>query len=286
VHLLFSKPWTEDALLIPAGAKSQYYFVWPHPVGTLVGTTDTVTGRLESEPIPKKEEISEILARIARDIPGAGLGRENLVHAYAGIRNLPLRKSVQKGSSVRLSRKHEWCASEERLLTLLGGKFTSAAWTAAQGLGIFWEETRRKGALPHFSGALSRADISALAASQVNAFARAHGFSEEEQLRLIQRYGDSLERLDGQDDFSKISGSDVLRKLDLKLAFLEEQAFGIDDFLSRRVQREYFPGHELSLISELEAQLQAWGIPFDISQSEKYKMRVHEIDTLCKATGD
>lgn len=276
VHLIFSKVWKKDALLVPAGAQSQYYFIWPHPAGTLVGTTDHVCEFPEAEPMPHISEIEEILGRLARDVPKAGLGKENLVYAYAGIRNLPLRKGQTRKNSLRLSRRHEWCSTEDKLLSLLGGKFTSAVWTAEEGLRIFWEETKRRGNLPHFSSALVREDISSQAASRINALARSCGLTEQEQFAYVHRYGASLEGVNSEDDLAMLSPQDGIRAIDVKLGFSEEQALGLDDFLARRVQREYHQGHGLDAVPGIEESLKGWGIPYDEEQTEKYRRRVQE----------
>jgi glycerol-3-phosphate dehydrogenase len=130
-HLVFSTPWRDPSLFLPLSEAGRYYFVWPHPAGTLVGTTEREVHELEDDPQPTDDEVEEILARLERDLPGSGLTRATLHYAFAGIRTLPLR-SGRKGVS-RLSRKHIW-QQDRGVLTLLGGKYTTFAWTAGEGL--------------------------------------------------------------------------------------------------------------------------------------------------------
>src|SRR5579871_2947487 len=90
-HLLFDRPWTDPALFLPMEEPNRGYFVCPHPGGTLVGTTERDVERAEFDPLPTPGEVEEILARLARDLPGSGLDRRSLYYGFAGVRSLPVR---------------------------------------------------------------------------------------------------------------------------------------------------------------------------------------------------
>jgi len=131
-HLIFDRPWRGPSLFLPMEGKARYYFVWPHAAGTMVGTTERETDSLELDPLPGADEIEEILARLAKDLPASGLDRSSLHYAFAGVRTLPLRPDSRAGTT-RLSRKHIW-HGKTAIRTLVGGKLTTAAWTAEEGV--------------------------------------------------------------------------------------------------------------------------------------------------------
>jgi glycerol-3-phosphate dehydrogenase len=289
VHLIFSKPWDHPALLIPAGKKGQYYFVWPHPAGTLVGTTERAAEIAEMEPVPRIDEVQEILQRIERDIPHAGLSRDNLVYAFAGVRSLPLRDQTRgRSSTLSLSRKHRWVSSGPGLLSLLGGKFTSAAWTVEEGLASLWSLFEKSDRIKLLRGVpLRQSVVHQNTIEKFQKLSSAPEFSETEQflrLGLIDTYGEALEPLVDEDNiFEPIQGDSSIRHCELRIAFEEEQAMGIDDFLARRVQREYCAGHGLESIPSIEENLLKASCRFEKQQTEKYRQRVREITQLLTA---
>ena len=130
-HILFSRPWKAPALFLPMPEKARYYFVWPHFAGTLVGTTERVVHYKSDDPQPTKDEIEEIYHRLEKDLPNSGLNRETAHYAFAGIRTLVLRNNHK--NVAQLSRKHIWNKSGN-VFSLYGGKFTTAEWTAREGL--------------------------------------------------------------------------------------------------------------------------------------------------------
>lgn len=130
-HLLFSKKWDKPALFLPMQKKARYYFVWPHPAGTMVGTTEREITELAEDPQPTESEIEEILARLKTDLPDSGLNKDSMCGAFAGIRALPLRK--RSYDTTQISRKHIWHQSGN-ILSLFGGKLTTSEWSAKEGL--------------------------------------------------------------------------------------------------------------------------------------------------------
>jgi glycerol-3-phosphate dehydrogenase len=131
-HLLFSKQWTDPPVFLPVGEKGHYYWVWPHPYGAMAGTTEREIDEIADDPVPFPDEVDEILQRLERDVPYAGLDRNSLHYGFAGVRTLPLRAGAGRKSS-QLSRKHIW-RLDGTVLTLLGGKYTTFHWTACEGV--------------------------------------------------------------------------------------------------------------------------------------------------------
>jgi glycerol-3-phosphate dehydrogenase len=244
-HLLFSTPWRDPALFLPLKEKGRYYFVWPHPAGTLVGTTEREVNELELDPQPSAEEVEEVLGRLAKDLPNSGLRRDTLHYAFAGIRTLPMR-SARKGVS-RLSRKHIWRFSRG-VLTLLGGKYTTFAWTAAEGLARAQHElgipSRAVDALDDLPSVVDSRAMEHLLLQ----LREQHGYFGPAVERAVKRLGRIVLRYTEQSHAWNELTKGVLH-LELLNALELEHAETIEDVLRRRLDLEYTPSHGLECLS-------------------------------------
>ena len=275
VHLIFERPWRDAALFLPLSEKSRYYFVWPHAAGTMVGTTEREVDRADFDPLPRQDEIAEILERTARDLPALGLDRESLIYAFAGVRTLPVRSQV--GSVARLSRRHIWVESDG-IISLLGGKWTSANITAHEGvtraaklLGISGAQRSLDGvSLP---GALSAADLASLEQKLC-----ARGINLTHSKRLVARYGAVAHSFIDHEEF-RIELSPNLLAGELEISLKLEQAITIDDILRRRLDRELMPGHGLAELNATADYLREHGVDQSkiSQQSTAYRERVAKV---------
>lgn len=240
-HIIFTKPWTGPSLFLPMPGKARYYFVWPHHAGTLVGTTEREVSQVELDPLPSRDEIEEILGRLEKDIPDARLNRESACYAFAGIRTLPIRG--KDANSAVLSRKHIW-THDNGVLSLLGGKYTTASWTAFEGVkkaakilgrplskeAIKIREDLKK--LPGSANEAQRADLTKALSSR--------GVTPEAQNRLLGRYGKRL----GDNYLDSVEASpEKLIELETRIAIDTEQVESLEDLMRRRLELEYTEGH-------------------------------------------
>ncbi len=278
-HIVFAKPWTGPSLFLPMEGKARYYFVWPHPAGTLVGTTEREVDALPLDPLPSKDEIDEILSRLERDIPDAGLRRENACYCYAGIRTLPLRSSSSESSA--LSRKHIWLASDG-VLSLSGGKYTTAWWTAVEGL---HEAARLLGRELDMEALQSNESLKKLPGSmspdeELRVQELLRGSSASDQLRLTSRYGKRL--LESCCELASTS-SDRQLALEAEIALQTEQAETLEDLMRRRLELEMMPGHgihHLPMLRDVFRRLRPEA-DFD-AQAVSYRERMELIDQLLR----
>ncbi len=283
-HIIFSKKWDGPSLFLPMPGKARYYFVWPHPAGTLVGTTERPVTELELDPTPSGDEIEEILDRLERDIPDAGLTRANACYAFAGLRCLPLRDAP--GDTSILSRKHIWsCAGG--VLTLLGGKYTTAAWTALEGvtqaarmLGkpISREVIRQRVDLKKLPGSADMQTFNALEEKLRN-----QGVSEVVSLQLLRRYGSRIERY-----LPLINGmSDRVAQVEAAIALDTEQVECVEDLMRRRLELEYCAGHGEEYIRSIREVFQVMRPEIDFDrQIRRYWERMKKIDDILHESPD
>jgi glycerol-3-phosphate dehydrogenase len=206
-HLLFNREWTGPALFLPMPGKARYYFVWPHRGGTMVGTTESETKNVELDPLPICGEVEEILARLSKDMPNSGLSRESLYYAFVGIRSLPQRGT--KGTA-RVSRRHIW-EQRGKVVSLFGGKYTTAAATAREGLRIVMSVLGKSYSDPSVG----------LPTERTSELMKATHFSQDNLIDLA--------------------------KVHVKYS----QAVNLEDLMRLRLGLEYLPGHGLDRLEEV-----------------------------------
>jgi glycerol-3-phosphate dehydrogenase len=109
------------ACIVPAGS-GRMIFALPWYGRTLVGTTDNdFEGDIE-HPHPGEDDVEYLLSAV-NDFFGTGVGRADLVGAYAGVR--PLIATGDPKKSVDISRKAELYETSSGMLTITGGKLTT-----------------------------------------------------------------------------------------------------------------------------------------------------------------
>lgn len=277
-HLLFNQKWSDPSLFLPLEEQGRYYFVWPHPEGTLVGTTEREVNRPIEQPLPFPDEIEEILARLQKDIPHMGLSRDKLHYAFAGIRTLPVRESARKTSEI--SRRHIWNYGDG-ILTLYGGKYTTAYWTAHEGLlkaceliqrpkprslyGVQFEGTTLLSETNDYREKLKKRGIeSALIDGSLRRFggSAVHFLSNEKYLDVL---------------------DDILLAGEVYFSLNVEQAESLDDIVKRRLGLEFRADHGLPVINSIcsigqrERTEHDWGI-----DRATYKTRLKDLHALLR----
>lgn len=125
VHLVFDKKFLkgDNAIMIPSTSDGRVLFAVPWHDKVVVGTTDIVREKSELEPIPLEEEIDFILST-------AGLymvpkpEKKDILSMFAGQR--PLAAPKKEGKSTKeISRSHKIFVSDNNLITITGGKWTT-----------------------------------------------------------------------------------------------------------------------------------------------------------------
>ena len=114
----------DAAVIVPKTSDGRVIFLIPWHGHTVVGTTDTPIERATQEPIATEDEIHFLL-----ETAGAYLSkkpsRSDILSIFVGIR--PLVKAKSGGSNTsKLSRDHTILISESGLITITGGKWTTA----------------------------------------------------------------------------------------------------------------------------------------------------------------
>jgi glycerol-3-phosphate dehydrogenase len=115
----------ETAIIVPKTSDGRVLFLIPWHDRIVVGTTDTPIPAAVEEPSAQRDEI-EFLLRTAGEYLVRRPSRSDVLSVFVGIR--PLVQSQRGGtkSTAKLSRDHTIEVSENGLVTITGGKWTTA----------------------------------------------------------------------------------------------------------------------------------------------------------------
>jgi glycerol-3-phosphate dehydrogenase len=114
-----------DALYVEARSDGRPYFIIPWNGLYLIGTTDE---RYDGDPddvVPTEAEIAYLLEETNGVIPSAGLTRESIRYAYAGLRPLPYQEEGSESGITRRHIIHDHRPAIQGLLSIIGGKLTT-----------------------------------------------------------------------------------------------------------------------------------------------------------------
>lgn len=125
VHLVLDKSFLKSdyAIMIPKTDDGRVLFAVPWHDKVVVGTTDTLREKAELEPIALDKEIEFILNTAGRYMTRKPK-RADVLSIFAGLR--PLAAPKKEGKSTKeISRSHKIIVSENNLITMIGGKWTT-----------------------------------------------------------------------------------------------------------------------------------------------------------------
>lgn len=124
-HLVLNMDFLQsnDALMVPKTSDGRVLFAVPWHNRVVVGTTDVLRDYPESEPRALEEEIDFILKTAGLYLLPAP-SRKDILAVFAGQR--PLAAPKKEGKSTKeISRSHKIIVSDNDLITITGGKWTS-----------------------------------------------------------------------------------------------------------------------------------------------------------------
>ena len=128
-----------DAFYVEAAADGRPFFIIPWHGQYLIGTTDIRYDGDLDEVRASIEEVDYLLAETNRVFPRAGLTRNDIHYAYAGVRPLPHK---EKGPESAITRRHiirENTEIARGLVSIIGGKLTTYRSLAEQTVDTVFE---------------------------------------------------------------------------------------------------------------------------------------------------
>lgn len=112
---------SNNALIIPKTKDGRVLFAIPWKAHTIIGTTDVPTDQPILHPEPTQQEIDFITEEAQRAFP---LDTSQITATFAGLRPLVSKAGVK--NTAKLSRKHIIDSAPNGLVSILGGKWTTA----------------------------------------------------------------------------------------------------------------------------------------------------------------
>ena len=226
VHIVLERSFLpgQTAVIVPQTSDGRVIFMIPWLGHVLVGTTDTPIEAVELEPCAQPQEIDFLLATAGQYLTKQPT-RQDILSVFTGIRPLVGKRAAVRTS--KLSRDHVIVASQSGLVTITGGKWTTA---------------RRMG-----EDCVNRAiQIAGLANTPCRTFdLRLHGSVQSDSLPASQSalhnsvYGTDAAEIDqlviAEPALSKpLVAGYLLRGAEVVWAVRQEMARNIEDFLARR----------------------------------------------------
>lgn len=194
-----------EALYVEARADGRPYFIVPWNGRYLIGTTDTRYNDDLDRVFPTEDEIDYLISETNRVLPSAGLTRDDVLYAYAGVRPLPYKEEGSPGSITRSHIIYDHARHEPQLgglISIIGGKITTYRSLAEETVDLVFEKLNRPappcrtGRIPLPGG--NTRDWEAFAAN----FVATSGLDEPVAKRLLRIYGTfapTVRRLAGDD---------------------------------------------------------------------------------------
>ena len=221
VHIVLDKHFLpgDTAVMIPKTDDGRVLFAIPWNNKVIIGTTDTPVKEYSYEPMPQKEEIDFLLTHTAKYLVKAPT-RGDVKSVFAGLRPLVKNKNTKNTKSI--SRKHVIEVSNNGLITIAGGKWTTYRKMA--------EDTIDKAAviagLPYVKSNTECLHIHGYSNNiRPNDLLGVYGTDADLILALIEKRPELKERI--HPDYPIIKGQVVW-------AIHNEDAKTIEDFLARR----------------------------------------------------
>jgi glycerol-3-phosphate dehydrogenase len=236
------------ALVLHAVRDRRLMFVIPWGAHSLVGTTDTDhPGGPETPPVVEASDVAYLLETVNHYFPGAGLGPDDVVSAFAGLRPLVGAADAAHVAPSRVSREEEIFTSASGLISVAGGKLTTYRLVAASVVDQVVGILRRLGDRRRFGrsrtgrvplpGGATAPDVAADTALSRDG----HGMSRGVVGHLADRYGSRLgEVLDLVASDRRLAAPLLAALPDPRAEVLEavgaEWALTVEDVLRRRTQ--------------------------------------------------
>jgi len=253
----------DEALYLASGRDERLFFVIPWGDLSLIGTTDVdYQGAIDAVG-PSEDDISYLLEESARHLQGAGLNRDCVVAAFAGLR--PLVRDGKRAQASQVSREHMLLRSPGGMVSVAGGKYTTYRAVAEQVARLVCKRLglpaakSRTGQLP-LPGAVP-GDFSKFVARERRSLQARYEVDEGVLNRLLERYGRRTEELlqrgaEAPELLPPVQPGSALTRLEVEHAVRREMARTPADILRRRTGLALQAGQGLAELSAVSRQLQ------------------------------
>ncbi len=191
IHLIADGLPSQSCFILPVPrdpdgeASKRYFFIVPWKGKHLIGTTETEVGDSPPEPaLPREGEVEELMRLAQTYFPA---WRPDVLCTITGLR--PLARNA-KGSTITLSREHEFHRLQEGIYSAVGGKYTTHRTFAEGFLAFVLGGKGKREAKDIKARPLPGAWADAAERERIRTALRAHSFVDESVgVTWMRRYG-------------------------------------------------------------------------------------------------
>ncbi len=244
VHLVVDRAFLpgREALMVPKTADGRVLFAVPWLGKTVLGTTDTPRDEALPEPLPLPQEVDFILREAARHLERTPT-RADVRSAWVGLRPLARPAQASAGDTKAISREHTVAVSASGLVTVTGGKWTTARAMADDVLA----QCQRHGLLPHRPASPPASARPLLGAASGASLADPPGD------HLYGSEAAALQSMPGAQRWiarDAETGRGVLSEAMVRFAAREEMACSVEDVLARRSRLLFLDARQAAAVAD------------------------------------
>ncbi len=272
IHLTLQKSRLplESAVVMAAEKSDRIVFGIPRHEMVVIGTTDTDYKQSPEGVVATAEDVKYLLSVVGAYFPGAKITPEDVVASYAGVRPLVKDTSSSEGKT---SREHVIIDDTRGVTLVAGGKYTTYRLVAKQVvehcLRFFSLEERARYVATDTTRPLNPyTDQESLRRSLVESrvWAKRTGRSEEETLKIAQRYG-----MEGATILHEAPENYTYWQLEAMQAINHTLCLNLKDFYARRVP--LFLADPMHGLSHLESVSNVFATKLSWSESELQRQK-------------
>lgn len=239
---------TRNALPIISPEDDRMMFLVPRGDFALIGTTDIYYHEDLDRPFATREEVEYILEAANHAMPRAHLDKADIISTYSGLRPLAMQEGGEDVAASKVSREHRIYEGHSGLLTIAGGKLTTARSMAQEMVDLAAGKLAKEHGVRAKTGCRTMNNpILGTPAPETEARVRALSsqlkFDDDVLKGLLKQGTDALKvlALAGEDASlaERLSPEAPHIKAQVRFAAESEMAYTVDDFLVRRTEIYY-----------------------------------------------
>ncbi len=278
---------TENAMPVVSPSDDRMMFLIPRGRFALLGTTDIYYHEDLDRPFATKDEVEYILEAANCALPRANLDKGDIVSTYSGLRPLVMQEGGEDVAASAVSREHRIYEGHSGLLTIAGGKLTTARSMAEEMVDMAARKLLKEHGVRAVTGCrtMNNPILGTPApdtVARVRALSTKLSFDDDILKGLFKQGTDALQVLAMIDkDASladRLSPEVPYIKAQVRFAAESEMAYTIDDFLVRRTEIYYTaPDQGLSvspIVADLMAEARGWDDNERARQVDAYRETV------------
>ncbi len=269
---------TRNALPIVSPEDKRMMFLIPRGQFSLIGTTDIYYHEDLDNPYATRDEVEYILEAANTAMPRAHLDKADIVSTYSGLRPLAMQEGGEDVAASAVSREHRIYAGHSGLLTIAGGKLTTARSMAEEMVDMVARKLLKEFGVKAKTGCrtMNNPILGTPApdtVARVRALSAKLKFDDDVLTGLLKQGTDALKVLALCDEdpalAERLAPEAPHIKAQVRFAAESEMAHTLDDFLVRRTEIYYTATDQGLSVAEEVARLMGEYRGWDASERER-----------------